>query len=176
LVGNWGPMVTIDTAHSTNNYGPAYTAAQLTTVITAALADWQAAGLDSRHLAVMQTVVTAGHIYTATAPNALPSGELARTIDGRIYLSLDACSYGWNTDVSSANFTQNAGDPQYYGTTGTPQAKYVDLLTVVCRELGSVVGLSDLPAGSTDLMSDVLATGVRRLPSVHDAVLANALP
>jgi len=56
-----------------------------------------------------------------------------------------------------------------------PQAvDRIDLLTVVEHELGHVAGLGDLSPSATSLMSEVLPTGVRRLPGPAeiDAILA----
>ena len=55
-----------------------------------------------------------------------------------------------------------------------PQAvDHIDLLTVVEHELGHIAGLGDLDAMSDDVMNGVLGTGVRRIASHADAVLAS---
>ncbi len=46
----------------------------------------------------------------------------------------------------------------------------MDLLTVVTHELGHVLGLEDIDSEQQDLMSDTLATGVRRVYSEAGAL------
>jgi hypothetical protein len=82
----------------------------------------------------------------------LSSGILGEYVPGTIYLDATADGYGWFMDP-----------------TASPPATQVDLLTVVMHEMGHALGLPDITApGSTDLMAQALAVGLRRLPSMAD--------
>jgi hypothetical protein len=120
------------------------TANELAPVVTAAEQRWQAAGLSTAQLAKfegLQFVVT-----------TLSSGMLGEYVPGTIYLDATADGYGWFMDP-----------------TASPVTTQVDLLTVVMHEMGHALGLPDITTpGSTDLMAQALAKGIRRLPSVAD--------
>jgi hypothetical protein len=133
------------------------TQAELAPVLGAAIARWAAAGLPARDVARLRGV--------SLQVVDLPAGYLGGTAIGSttIDLSADAAGHGWFVDTSAASRSAFA--------TAAPAGRE-DLLTVVMHELGHTLGLNDLsPAvSSTDVMSESLATGVRRLPSTRDVV------
>jgi hypothetical protein len=88
----------------------------------------------------------------------LSTGILGEYVPGAIYLDATADGYGW-----------------FLNPTASPAASQVDLLTVVMHEMGHALGLPDITTpGSTDLMTQALATGLRRSPSLADVDAAFA--
>jgi hypothetical protein len=90
----------------------------------------------------------------------LPAGYLGTAAIGgdTIYISADAAGHGWTTSPTRGDSRE-------------------DLLTVVLHELGHTLGLSDLNPTqfANDLMTETLASGVRRLPSAMDVAAVTAL-
>jgi hypothetical protein len=120
------------------------TADELASVATAAEQRWQAAGLSAAQLAPLQGL----QLVVAS----LPPGMLGEYTPGTIYVDATADGYGWNLNP-----------------TASPTSSQVDLLTVVMHEMGHALGLPDIATpGSTDLMAEALAPGMRRLPSMAD--------
>jgi DNA-binding beta-propeller fold protein YncE len=109
-------------------------AAQLQMVAAEALGNWQAAGLNASQLALLQ-----GAQFEVTS---LPSGWLGESLGNVVLIDAKADGHGWSI--------------------GGPMAGQVDLLTVVEHEMGHLLGLSDVSAGSANLMSETLAPGMRR--------------
>ncbi len=140
---------------------------ELAPVLTAAIADWAAAGLPARDVARLRGV--------AFEITELPAGYLGDTAIGgsTVYLSADASGWGWFTDPSPWNnraLARRVAATELVAGPSTAPAGHEDLLTVVLHELGHTLGLSDLDpiTSSADLMAETLATGVRRLPSAED--------
>ncbi|HUY32931.1 MAG TPA: PKD domain-containing protein [Pirellulales bacterium] len=126
---------------------PPLTLAEVAPVLQQALADWQAAGIDAATLAAMAQVTI--HVTT------LPAPYLGQAAPGSIWLDSTAEGYGWFTGGSSA----------------TPPAGEIDLLTVVSHELGHLIGLQD--GDGAPLMAQSLAPGVRIVPSAADLLAAH---
>jgi hypothetical protein len=123
---------------------PVLTTAQLQPVLTAAISQWAAAGLDASDLAKLRNapVQIGSHMGQDAAWTS---------VDGTIYLTPDAAGYGWWVDP-----------------TQSPAANRVDLLTVVSHELGHILGIGEDDSVAGDLMNANLSLGVRRTPSTHD--------
>jgi uncharacterized repeat protein (TIGR01451 family) len=141
--------------------------AQLSSIETAAIAGWAAAGAPADALAAMSQ-------STLDVVN-LPGAALAQAAGNHITISATAAGNGWFVDptpASNTEFTQlgSIGELQAVD----PQAvDRIDLLTVVEHELGRVAGLDDLGSSATSLMSGSLGTGIRRIPGPTeiDAIL-----
>jgi hypothetical protein len=144
------------------------TNAELQPIVAAAIGRFANAGLPPAAIdAMAQARVSVGDIASG--------GMLGETFGSTVIIDRYADGYGWFVDSTPAK-------NQAYGpATGTqmsaidPQAvDHIDLLTVVEHELGHVVGLSDLPSSSQDVMSAQLGVGIRRTvsPADIDAVLA----
>jgi hypothetical protein len=120
--------------------------AELHSIVTAAIARWQAAGLDSAGVAVLDSLqISLGD---------LPTGWLGAYVSGSIVLDPTAAGDGWSAD-----------------TTAPPAAGQVDALTVVMHEMGHALGLPDEAVG---VMAESLAPGTRSLPTAEDVAAAFA--
>jgi hypothetical protein len=113
--------------------------AQLDRVAALAIADWAATGLSANQVAALRSA----HFEIAD----LPGGLLAETAGNEIIIDSNAAGYGWAL-----------------GAVVSPHK--VDLLTVVCHELGHLIGLSDVDTLTHpgDVMDATLTPGTRRLP------------
>ena len=84
--------------------------------------------------------------------------------------------YGWFIDSTPAGDEEFApsGSGSQLQAIDSQAVDHVDLLTVVENELGHAAGLGDPDSSATSLMSDMLPTGVRRLPGANevDAIFA----
>jgi hypothetical protein len=142
--------------------GAPLTPAEVTPVLTEAIAQWAAAGLPAQDVARLRGVTV--------EITDLPAGYLGGTLIGSntIELSASADGYGWFTGSGAS--TSSA-----FARSGAA-AGHEDLLTVVMHELGHTLGLNDLdPSRSpNDLMAETLATGARRLPNAHDVAMVEA--
>ena len=129
----------------------------LAPLLSAAIARWAEAGVT---LAAPQVIVT-----------DLPGAEVGRAQDGAVYIDVDAAGHGWFIDPTPALDEEFSSS----GAAVDPRAvDRIDLLTVIEHELGHVAGLNDLASAETSLMSDAIATGVRRTVSAVeiDAIFA----
>jgi hypothetical protein len=115
------------------------TQTQLDRVVALAIADWAATGLSASQVAALKSA----HFEIAD----LPGGLLAETAGNEIIIDSNAAGYGWSL-----------------GAVVAPHK--VDLLTVVCHELGHLIGLGDVDTLTHpgDVMDATLTPGVRRLP------------
>jgi hypothetical protein len=150
---------------------PALTAAELAPVAQEAVAHWAAAGLGAPQLATLNTVQ-----YQI---DTLGDGVLGLTSLGGQVVTLDATAagYGWYADpnaVDDSAFGNPVAPGEYQASVGGPACGRMDLLTVVEHELGHVLGLSDVDAQAVphDLMTLTLATGVRRIATPADVMMA----
>jgi hypothetical protein len=146
------------------------TSSQLQPLVQAAIERWAAAGATAQMLATMET--------TPIAIANLPGSELGQLSGNTITIDQNAAGWGWFVDSTPNQDQEFAAQP---GTTQLqavdPQASgHMDLLTVVEHELGHRVGLSDLDASATSVMSGQLPTDVRRDVTTADvdAVFASA--
>jgi titin len=138
----------------------------LPALVAAAISRWQAAGISIDRLA---------ELHAATVEVAdLSSGMLGQTIGDQVFIDPSAAGYGWFVDATPADdheFDTTATATELTSAAGTAPAGRIDLLTVLMHELGHVMGLADLPASQGHaLLSDPLATGIRRLPDGAAAV------
>ena len=98
---------------------------------------------------------------------------LARYEDGVITVDADAAGNGWfidKTPLDQAEFEATKDDCIFTAVPGDEADGRIDLLTVLMHEMGNAMGLPDLsdPTLPGFLMSPILATGMRRLPSEAD--------
>ena len=122
----------------------AMTQAQVEDLLPAAIAAWQAAGLDAADVRALQNV-------------PISISNLGTTILGQ-------------EDASGITINQTAAGYKWWtGAAGNPSANEVDLLTVLEHELGHVIGLPD-NAKAGDLMEISLGLGARRSPTPADVV------
>jgi fibronectin type 3 domain-containing protein len=117
----------------------ALTQKQLDRVVAEAIRFWAATGLSAAQVSALE------HVQFVITN--LPGGLLGDTVGNVIYIDSNAAGYGWSLGAVVAPCN-------------------VDLLTVVCHELGHELGLSDLDtnANPSDVMDATLAPGMRRLP------------
>jgi hypothetical protein len=131
-------------------------------IVNEAVARWADAGL------AVQSV----HAMTKTkfVLADLPGAQVGFAAADVIYLDPTAAGFGWFVDQTPSRdeeFTRIGIDGQLAAIGSQPMDR-IDLLTVVEHELGHVVGLRDLDAEGTSLMSGLLGKGVRRLTSIRE--------
>jgi hypothetical protein len=145
----------------------------LDSVVSAAIAQWAAAGASSTQLALL-------HSVTFSVAD-LGGQTLGQEGAGHITIDVDAAGHGWFVDPTpfdNSEFTHavNAAGTDLLTDPSTAAAGHVDLLTTVAHELGHVIGLPDTTstADVNGLMHIGLTDGERRLPSAADVAQANA--
>ena len=150
------------------------TQAELNSVVSAAIADWAAAGATAAQIAAMQATTFS---ITDLAGNTI--GDESQP--SHITIDVDAAGHGWYVDPTpSDNFefthAANAGGTDLYTDPTSAAAGHLDLLTTVMHELGHVIGLADKTASSAahDLMYVNLVDGERRLPDAGNVADANS--
>ncbi|MES5485986.1 hypothetical protein QMZ05_24805 [Bradyrhizobium sp. INPA03-11B] len=148
------------------------TQSELNSVVSAAIAQWVKAGVDSDQLAALHAVT----FSVADLAGQIVGLESA----GHITIDTDAAGHGWFVDPTPSDnfeFTHalNASGSSLQTDPSTAAAGHLDLLTAVVHELGHVLGLPDLTSASdaNDLMYIDLADGERRLPTATDVAQAN---
>ena len=122
-VGNTGTLTIVDddAKLTTTAAGPgadAVASADVSRVLAAAIAMWQAAGADTSLLAGVSVVV---------AP--LPAGVLAEADGTTIRISPDAVGWGWSTSLDNVAVGR------------------IDLLSVLVHELGHILGFEHTSTG-----------------------------
>jgi hypothetical protein len=138
------------------------TAAELAPVVKEAVAEWAAAGLSAAQVAQLERV--------RFEIGGINGGVLGLTTLGSTVVTLDATAagHGWFVDTTPADnsdFARQIGATEFQADPSSAAFGRMDLLTVVEHELGHVLGLSSLNPQVVphDLMTETLATGVRRL-------------
>jgi hypothetical protein len=150
VVGAWAiPEPELLQGQPGSDTAPGLTDAELSTVVCAAISRWEAAGLGSAGMAILDNL----HISIGN----LPTGWLGAYVSGSIVIDPTAEGDGWFVDPTSQP-----------GSAATGQ---VDALTVVMHEMGHALGLPDESAG---VMSESLAAGTRNLPTPADVAAAFA--
>jgi hypothetical protein len=129
---------------------------QLAPIIGAGIDYWEdIAGIDASQLADVSFLIT-----------DLSDMFLAVTVGNTILIDSDAAGNGWFIDETPYDNVEFIYDGENGGLTAALDSEAeggIDLLTVVTHELGHVLGLEDVDTEGQDLMSDTLATGVRRV-------------
>jgi hypothetical protein len=152
---------------------PPLTAAELMPVAQEAVVYWAATGLSAAQVAELNAV----QYQIGTLGGAvLGLTELGGTV---VQLDATAAGYGWFVDASLGDntaFGLMTAPQELQAAPGSPAYGHMDLLTVVEHELGHVLGLSDLDPTTVphDLMTQTLATGVRRFPGPSAGVVEAA--
>jgi hypothetical protein len=115
-------------------------------MVRAALDRWAAIGVSSEHLASLQFAV---------GIRDLPGSVLGLTFEDRIWLDTDAAGVGWFVDATPAY------DEEFLlsGSTDSPAAARVDLLTVLMHEVGHLLGFEH--GAADEVMSAFVRPGVR---------------
>jgi hypothetical protein len=137
----------------------AITRAEVRSLLPAAIAAWQAAGLGAAEVRALEQV--------PVGVANLGSSTLGEESGGAITINQTAVGYDWYVPASSQAFGLTGPGGESVAGAGSPAANDVDLLTVLEHELGHVLGLPD-NAEAGDLMDITLGLGVRRAPSASD--------
>lgn len=139
----------------------ALTQTELSSISAAAITRWQQAGLTDIQLAALKAI----HFQIQD----LPGGQISGETEATIFIDPTAAGYGWYIDPTPTDDTEfNVNVTATEKTTTNPAiSPRMDLLTVLMHELGHRLGLDDVPttANSHGLMTDVINTGTRRLPT-----------
>ncbi|MBR1205935.1 MULTISPECIES: cadherin repeat domain-containing protein [unclassified Bradyrhizobium] len=159
---------------STPNAGETHlTQAELSSVVSAAIAEWASAGANATQLALL---------HAATFSIADLAGQIVGQ-EGALHITIDtdAAGHGWFIDPTPSDnfeFTHavNAAGTDLLTDPSTAAAGHLDLLTTVVHELGHVLGLPDSisPSDASSLMYIGLADGERRLATTSDVAQSNA--
>ncbi len=136
------------------------TQSELQPIVAEAIARWASAGLDAATLNKLSHVqFVIGDLAGAELGEAVVSAD-------RVYIDTNAAGNGWFVDPTPATDEEfvAAGNSQQLQAVDPRAVDRIDLLTVVEHELGHIAGLDDLNALADNLMSGVLANGIRRDP------------
>jgi len=146
---------------------------ELDTFVSAAIAQWAAAGASASQLASLYDT----HFTVGDLPGIAALSEV--TSPGHITIDIDAAGYGWFIDPTPSDnlefpHAQDAAGTYLLTDPSSDAAGHIDLLSVVTRELGRVLGLGDStsPGDPDDLMYFNLLVGERRIPDPIDIALA----
>jgi hypothetical protein len=149
---------------------------ELDWVVSAAIAQWTAAGASATQIAALNaTTFSIADLAGSTV--GLESAPAHITID------INAAGHGWFVDPTPASNSEfmhaaNAAGTDLFTDPTNAAAGHLDLLTTVSHELGHVLGLPDStnPADVHDLMYISLVDGERRLPGAADVAQADPAP
>jgi Ca2+-binding RTX toxin-like protein len=143
--------------------GPAPTADQLASIVTAAKALWTSAlGAGDSRLAILDqvTVLISG----------LPNGLLGSTTGTTIVIDGSAAGWGWFIDPTPQNnsdFTIRLPSGALAAAPSSPAYGKMDLLTTVLHEMGNAMGFPE--DHGMDVTGMSLQAGVRELPGANSA-------
>ncbi len=144
------------TASSIGSGGSSISTGDLTAIVSAAITRYEELGLGGAALNHLKSV--------QFRVQDLGGATLGLGGTGVVVIDDDAAGHGWFVDATPTDDSEFAS-----GSNGAAAGK-IDLLTAVMHELGHELGLDDI-AGSSDLMGDVIGTGIRRTADL-DAVFA----
>jgi hypothetical protein len=133
---------------------------ELTPGIEEAIDRWAAAGVSGTDLARLRRL----KFQIAN----LPGAELGMQDGNTIWMDENAAGPGWFLDAapwSNRAFFRPVAPDELQAPVGSSAFGKMDLLTVVEHEMGHVLGLGEA-VGTTEVMNETLAAGVRRLPSL----------
>ncbi|MGH6643425.1 MAG: hypothetical protein ACRED3_12095, partial [Bradyrhizobium sp.] len=146
--------------------------AELDALVSAAIAQWAAAGASADQIALLR-----GTHFTAADLSGTALSETSSP--GHVTIDIDAAGHGWFIDPTPFDnlefpHAQDAAGTHLLTDPTSDAAGHIDLLTVVTRELGYVLGLNESmsPGDADDLMYPNLADGERRIPDAIDIALA----
>lgn len=148
---------------------PTITVPVIRELIPAAVARWEAAGLER---STIEADLRGLRIIVADLAGSI----LGEASPGRLWIDTNAAGYGWFIDRTPRNdreFSEIVAPTELQAVGDSPAAAHVDLLTVVMHELGHLFGLPDAAgqASAHDVMSEVLGLSTRRLPDAADLAL-----
>jgi hypothetical protein len=132
--------------------GTTINAAQVQSLVPAAIERWAEAGAPPSALAAL-----AAESYVV---DDLPAGELGWQNGNTIAIDADASGYGWFVDS-----TPNSDTEFGLASANSPAQGRVDLLTVLMHEMGHVLGSYEDSDDANTVMSQELPVGVRRAPA-----------
>jgi hypothetical protein len=148
------------------------TQTELDSLVSAAIAQWAAAGASASQIASLYATSFTVADLTGTALSE-------RSSPGHVTIDIDAAGQGWFIDPTPFDnlefpHAQDAAGTHLLTDPTSDAAGHIDLLTVVARELGHVLGLNDgmSPSDPDDLMYFNLVDGERRIPDPIDIALA----
>jgi autotransporter-associated beta strand protein len=156
------PLQAIGTGSGGKSAGSLLTSQALAPIMQEGIARWQAAGIGSQAVTMLQGVK-----FQITNLDGL--GDLGLSTPGLVQIDDDGDGYGWFIDPTPQNdveFATSVGTTEWQAIAGSAALGHMDLLTVVMHELGHELGLTDLSV-TTDphaLMAESITTGTRRLP------------
>ncbi len=154
------PLLLEDAGLTPSFPAPNVTAEELADLTTAAIARFEAAGLNADGVARLESA----SVEFADLGGAI----LGLTFGNRILIDADAGGFGFFVDATPLD------DLEFLTATGQAQSEAargrVDLLTVIIHELAHVLGASDETADldPASILADRLAPGIRRLVREED--------
>jgi hypothetical protein len=141
---------------------------ELSLLVGAAIARWEATGLTSEQVALLRNVV-----FEVTNLNG---AYLGLATPGHVVLDDDGAANNWFVDTTPLEDSEYAGaGTSLTATSSGGAAARVDALTTVMHELGHQLGLDDTYAAAdqASLMYGYLSLSERRLPASGQAAGAD---
>ena len=138
--------------------------AELDSLVAAAIARWEAAGITPAQDALL-------HNVTFSVAD-LPGWELGAASAGHVTLDVSAAGNSWFIDATPNDDSEFSGTgTQLAAKTAGGAAGRIDALTTIVHELGHQLGLDDSYNGTdaANLMYGFIHQGERRLPGLHQA-------
>jgi hypothetical protein len=153
---------------------PPLTRQELQATVDAAFVRLQAAGVGS---ALLNQLAAASYVVAPLGGAYLGLTDVAtHTVE----ISPNAAGYGWFVDPTpqrDEEFRPGAPGSPLVALPGGPVAGKMDLLTVILHEMGHLAGRPDVDGSGSgsDLMADLLTTGVRRTQDLNQVFASGSL-